>query len=97
MHTVRYVLKFHTKHTVIFFKRFYRYMVFLKPYNDTIFSVLGNDILHQITAYQNHKLRIVLSDFDGITKHANYDTFHVGDEVSGYRLTIGGYSGDAGK
>ena len=37
-----------------------------------------------------------MSDFDGITKHADYNTFYVGDEVSDYRLLIGGYSGDAG-
>ena len=58
--------------------------------------IIGNDILHQLTAYHNQKLKIVLSDFDGITKHADYDKFYVGDEVSGYLLLIGGYSGDAG-
>ena len=58
--------------------------------------IIGNDILHQLTAYHNQKLKIVLSDFDGITKHADYDKFYVGDEVSDYILLIGGYSGDAG-
>ena len=59
--------------------------------------VIGNDILHQLTAYHTQKLKIVLTDFENITKHADYDTFYVGDEGSGYLLTIGGYSGDAGK
>ena len=43
------------------------------------------------------KLKIVLSDFDGVTKHAEYSTFFVGNELLDYRLRIGGYSGDAGK
>ena len=59
--------------------------------------VIGNNILHRLTAYHNQKVKIVLSDFDAITKYADYDTFYVGDELSGYRLLIGGYSGDAGK
>ena len=43
------------------------------------------------------KLKIVLEDFNGITKHAEYSTFYVGNELLDYRLTIGGYSDDAGK
>ena len=43
------------------------------------------------------KLKIVLSDFNCVTKHADHSTFYVGNELFDYRLTIGGYSGDAGK
>ena len=44
----------------------------------------------------NQELKIVLSDFQNVTKYADYTSFHVADESSGYRLTIGGYSGNAG-
>ena len=72
-------------------------VVIFQSYNalDSLF-IIGNDILHQLTAYHNQRLKIVMSDFDGITKHADYNTFYVGDKVSDYRLVIGGYSGDAG-
>ena len=59
--------------------------------------IIGNDILNQLTTYHNQKLKIVLSDFAGITKHADYTTFYVGNELFHYPLRIGGYSGDAGK
>ena len=59
--------------------------------------VVGNDILHQLTDYHNQRLKIILSDFAGITKHADYSTFYVGNALFDYRLTIGGYSGDAGR
>ena len=42
------------------------------------------------------ELKIVMSDFQNVTKYADYSTFHVTDETSGYRLTVGGYSGTAG-
>ena len=72
------------------------------PFNNCVLIlhslfVIGNDILHQLTDHQSQKLKIVLTDFAGITKHADYSTFYVGNEVVDYRLTIGGYSGDAGK
>ena len=72
------------------------------PFNNCItilhsLFVKGNDILHQLTEHQSQKLKIVLTDFAGITKHADYSTFYVGNEVVDYRLAIGGYSGDAGK
>lgn len=57
---------------------------------------IGNEILHQLTSHVNQELKIVLSDFQNVTKYADYTSFHVADESSGYRLTIGGYSGNAG-
>ena len=59
--------------------------------------IVGNDILHRLTANSNQELKIVMSDFSNVTKYADYTTFHVADEAAGYRLTIGGYSGTAGK
>ena len=38
-----------------------------------------------------------MSDFQDVTKYAEYSNFHVADEASGYRLTVSGYSGNAGK
>ena len=37
-----------------------------------------------------------MEDFSNVTKYAAYQTFKVGDEASGYLLTIDGYHGDAG-
>ena len=53
-------------------------------------------MLHQLTEYHSQKLKIVMSDFAGVTKHADYSTFYVGNELLLYLLRIGGYSGDAG-
>ena len=57
---------------------------------------LGNDAIHQITSSANYTLKIYLTDWDNVTKYAMYDTFRIADEADGYRLTIGGYFGDAG-
>ncbi|XP_063416422.1 ryncolin-2-like [Mytilus trossulus] len=57
---------------------------------------LGNEHLHQITSQGKYKLRIDLQDFENNTKYANYNHFEVGDEKSGYKLTVAGYDGNAG-
>ena len=57
---------------------------------------LGNDVIHQLTSHANYTLRVVLTDWDNITKYAIYSIFTVADEADGYRISIGGYSGDAG-
>ena len=56
---------------------------------------LGNDAIHQITSSANYSLKIYLNAWDNIT-YALYDTFKIAAESDGYRLTIDGYSGDAG-
>jgi hypothetical protein len=38
-----------------------------------------------------------MEDFDNNEKYAKYKQFAVGDEKSVYKLTIGGYQGDAGE
>ena len=58
---------------------------------------LGNDVIHQLTSRANYTLRVVLTDWDNVTKYAIYSTFTVADEADGYRLSIGGYSGDASR
>ena len=57
---------------------------------------LGNEAIHMITADANYSLKIFLTGWDSITKYALYDVFKIADEANGYRLTIHGFSGDAG-
>jgi len=57
---------------------------------------IGNDRLHNLTMDGSYKLRIDLLAVDNRWYWASYTTFSVGDEASGYRLSIGGYSGTAG-
>ena len=57
---------------------------------------LGNAMIHQITSQHNYKLKIYLTEWNGERRHAQYDTYQIADEADGYRVTIGGYSGDAG-
>ena len=56
---------------------------------------IGLDRLHEISQ-GNCQVRFDLQDTDGIWYHAQYSTFSVGDSSTNYRLTIGGYSGNAG-
>ena len=37
-----------------------------------------------------------MMDFAGATRYAEYSTFAVGSRDTGYKLTVGGYTGDAG-
>ena len=57
---------------------------------------IGNDIIHQLTSHGNYSLKIVLTDWNNTMKYAEYSVFKIKGEVDNYRLTIGGYSGDAG-
>lgn len=57
---------------------------------------LGNDIIHELTSHAIHILKIVMTDFDGVTKVAEYSVFHVGDEDNGYKLLVDHYNGTAG-
>ena len=57
---------------------------------------LGNEAIHQITSSINYALKIYLTDWDNITKIAMYENFRIADEADGYRLTVNGFSGDAG-
>ena len=56
--------------------------------------ILGNEHLHQLTAQGKYTLRINMEDFD---KNEKLPQITVGDEKSVYKLTIGGYQGDAGE
>ncbi|KAL7395828.1 hypothetical protein ABVT39_024031 [Epinephelus coioides] len=57
---------------------------------------LGNDNLHYITTQGNYSLRIILGDFYGSNRYAEYENFQVANEKDHYRLTFGSYVGTAG-
>ncbi|XP_049307782.1 ryncolin-4-like isoform X2 [Bactrocera dorsalis] len=58
---------------------------------------IGLDKLHALTESQLHELWIELKDFDGVEKHAMYDSFAITDESQKYAMNIlGTYSGTAG-
>ncbi|XP_052086456.1 fibrinogen-like protein A isoform X2 [Mytilus californianus] len=56
----------------------------------------GNKHIHRLTSSGTYELRIDLTGKSNNKKYAKYKTFVVGDPASQYKLTIGGYSGDAG-
>ena len=58
--------------------------------------ITGNDKLHALTSQGTYHLRIDLEDFENKTRYALYNTFVVRDPNDGYKLSIGGYSGNAG-
>ena len=58
---------------------------------------LGNELLHQLTKDGLYKLRFDLQALgNGQWYWAEYSTFIVDSEATKYRLTVGGYSGNAG-
>ena len=56
--------------------------------------VAGNEVLHQLTSEGNPQqaLRVDMSDWDGVTKHAFYGRFSVGGEEDNFRLHVGAFS-----
>ncbi|CAF92959.1 unnamed protein product, partial [Tetraodon nigroviridis] len=81
--------------TVNFYRPWNQYKVgFGSPLSE---HWIGLDNLHYMTSNKKYELRVVLEDFDGKTAFANYGSFSVGDECSGYQLTVDGFSdGGAG-
>lgn len=57
---------------------------------------LGNEYLHLITKQGWYELYVEMEDFEGDTKYAKYSLFHVDHRDNEFRLTVGGYSGNAG-
>ncbi|XP_071174811.1 microfibril-associated glycoprotein 4-like isoform X1 [Mytilus edulis] len=57
---------------------------------------LGNDNIHELTSDGNHELMVVMTDFSGVTKFAEYLSFHISSEANGYRLLVSKYDGTAG-
>ena len=58
----------------------------------------GNENLFRLTTLQgrHYELRVELEDPDGETRTAAYSTFRVSSVKEDYRLSVSGYSGDAG-
>ncbi|KAL4227124.1 hypothetical protein ACF0H5_015097 [Mactra antiquata] len=56
---------------------------------------LGNENIWTLTNTGHWKLRIELT-YGHESGYAEYDTFAIGDEVSNYALSVGGYSGNIG-
>ncbi|XP_045125464.1 microfibril-associated glycoprotein 4-like [Portunus trituberculatus] len=57
---------------------------------------MGLDLLYQLTNSNLQQLRIDLHDYEGEHRWAKYGFFHVGAPETKFRLTVAGYSGDAG-
>ncbi|KAJ8033948.1 Fibrinogen-like protein A [Holothuria leucospilota] len=57
---------------------------------------LGNDKLHSLTTQRNYQLRVDLVNRNGVPYYAKYSSFRVSDANVKYRLSIRGYSGNAG-
>ncbi|XP_052074118.1 ryncolin-1-like [Mytilus californianus] len=57
---------------------------------------LGNEKINRLTSSGKYQLSINLEDFSGNHAYAKYKNFLVGDASSKYKLTVSGYSGNAG-
>ena len=58
---------------------------------------LGNDNIYRLlTTSKQYELRIDMGDFEGNSAYAKYSSFRIGPESEGYKLEVGGYSGNAG-
>ncbi|KAL7307260.1 hypothetical protein TKK_0000457 [Trichogramma kaykai] len=55
----------------------------------------GNEALHRLSRDNCTRLRVELNDIEGNYWVANYEDFSVDSEDNGYRLRVGGYSGNA--
>lgn len=58
---------------------------------------IGNDDIHLLTTRAKQELRVDLQKSSGDKAYAKYSTFSVGSGSQKYKLTVGGYSGTAGK
>lgn len=57
---------------------------------------LGNKYIHRLIADGHTVLRIELGDHDGNKRYAVYSSFTVADVTDNYRISVTGYSGNAG-
>ncbi|KZC04739.1 Protein scabrous [Dufourea novaeangliae] len=56
---------------------------------------IGNGILHELTRDNCTRLRVDLLDIYGERWQAEYDSFAIDSRETGYRLRVGGYTGNA--
>ncbi|XP_078082081.1 fibrinogen-like protein 1-like protein [Mustelus asterias] len=57
---------------------------------------LGNEYIYKIISQGNYKIKFLLRDRHNRARVANYDSFAVGNEINGYSLSLGRYTGNAG-
>ena len=58
---------------------------------------LGNKYIFLISNQNRYELRVDLEDFEGAKRYAKYDHFRISDEEGKFKLSLGLYSGTAGK
>ena len=63
------------------------------PFND-LFA--GNLPIYTILYQGHYELRVDLEDWEGIRGYAKYWYFKIGGPLELYKITVAGYSGDAG-
>ena len=57
---------------------------------------IGNEALYVLTNSFRYRLRFDLEDFQGQRRYAEYSYFRVASSADNYRLSVSGYSGNAG-
>lgn len=85
-------------------RRFTGALDFYRPWSDykTGFGTankeywLGNDFIYELTTINDCEIKFILTAVTGKTRYASYTTFYISDETEGYKLTIEGFSGNAG-
>ena len=62
-----------------------------------VFLLVGLRQLKIILSQGFYELRIDMSNLEGNTKYAKYGHIDIGDATKSYKLTVGRYSGTAGR
>ncbi|XP_045606344.1 microfibril-associated glycoprotein 4-like [Procambarus clarkii] len=57
---------------------------------------IGLENIYIWTNTRHYEMRIDLTDFEGESAFAHYDSFYIESEAQGYRMHVSGYSGTAG-
>ncbi|CAL4205401.1 unnamed protein product, partial [Meganyctiphanes norvegica] len=57
---------------------------------------VGLKLIHELTTHSKQELHILLEDWEGETRWARYSNFYITSAEDNYRITVTGYSGDAG-
>jgi hypothetical protein len=57
----------------------------------------GNDVLHLLTSTQRQEMRVDMRNLRNEARYARYGEFLIGPAEAKYKLSIGGYVGNAGQ
>lgn len=82
------------KYTVTFSFTYSAFYIFVRV-TGLLLLILGNDNIHLISTNGHHELSIYMEKPDGTHRWGNYTVFSVANEMSKYRLTVTGFTGDA--